>query len=126
MKQFWQNKKYQSPVRLSKAEYISELKKGGLISPKNINALPSYSSINSVLKDMPVLSSADTEDIKKSIIDKIHDKVSKRRKQQWEHQNFDQKLEKKIEDFNDKEKLDYWINVFLEYYKLLKSENKNE
>lgn len=128
MKQFWQNDKYQSPVRLSKAEYIRELKKEGLISPQNINALPSYSSIKSVLKDKPVPSTADAEDIKTSIIDKIHDKVSKRRKQQWEHQDFDQKLEKKIEGFShqDKDKLNFWIEVFLEYYKLLKSENKND
>lgn len=128
MKQFWQNEKYQNPVRLSKAEYIRELKKEGLISHQNINALPSYSSIKSVLKDKPVPSSADTEDIKTSIIDKIHAKASKRRKQQWEHQDFDQKLEKKIEGFShlDKDKLNFWIEVFLEYYKLLKSENKND
>jgi hypothetical protein len=126
MKQFWQNDKYQRPVRLSKAEYIRELNKEGLISPKNINALPSYSSIKSVLKDKPVPYSPDTGDIKTFIINKIHAKASKRRKQQWEHQDFDQKLEKKIGGFSHQDKLNFWIEVFLEYYKLLKSENKND
>jgi hypothetical protein len=126
MEQFWQKEKYQLHEKHQKAASISKLMEEALITTQNITALPSYSSLKSIFKNLEGDSSGNLEEMKKSIIKRIGDKTTKRRKHQWEHDYFDTKLTKKIEEFTDPKKLKSWIGVFAEYYKLLKSENKND
>jgi hypothetical protein len=126
MEHFWQKEKYKLREKQEKAKSISELMEEALITPQNITALPSYSSLKSIFKNLEEDSHHNLEEMKKVIIKRISDKTAKRRKHQWEHNQFDIKLTKKIEKFNDPEKLESWIRIFEEYYQLLKSENKND
>ena len=125
MKQFWQKEKYQVRKEPSKALYIREIETKALISSQNVMALPSFSSISSIFKDVRIGLISTLEEMKKSIIEGIEHKTSRRRKHQWEYQNFAQKLAARVKEFDKPEELQYWIGVFEEYYKLLKSENKN-
>lgn len=126
MKQFWQNEKYQVREESSKSGYISELETGHLISSQNITALPSVSSLSSIFKDIRGGLVSDLEEMKRTIKERLAHKTLRRRKHQWEYQGFDQKLLERVKEFKKVEDLRYWISIFEEYYKLLKSENKND
>ena len=126
MEQFWQKEKYKLHEKHQKTSSISELMKEKFITSQNICALPSYSSLMSIFKILEGDSSGNLVKMKESIKKRIADKTTKRRQHQWEHDHFDTKLTKKIEAFKDAEKLKSWLGVFAEYYKLLKSESKND
>jgi hypothetical protein len=127
MEPFWKNKKYQPQHDFSKESYLKELEKDWeILTERHITALPSYSALKAIFKDMHTLTDMNLEEKKKNVIKRIRAKTSKRRKHQWQYKDFDEKLIQQIEKMKFIQQIKAWLGCFLEYYRLLKSENNNE
>ncbi|MCU0285391.1 MAG: hypothetical protein MUF15_03225 [Acidobacteria bacterium] len=118
------NNKYQAPVN-SKENYLKEINKAWPMLT-DIKFLPSYSALKSVFKEIHLLDAANLAKRKENFISLIRSKTEKRRKHLWQYKDFADTLVKRIQTFNNPVELRQWLECFLENYRLLKSENKDE
>ncbi|MDQ1354760.1 MAG: hypothetical protein QG657_5069 [Acidobacteriota bacterium] len=127
MEPFWKNEKYQSTGIASKESILDGYERNWkMLTKQHIKSLPSYSALKRVFKDMNKLTDHNLADKKAIFIALIKGKTEKRRKQHWQHQDFAEKLTRRIREIDDATKLKEWLACFLEYYRLLKSENKDD
>lgn len=97
-----------------------------MLTKQHIKKLPSYSALKRVFKDMNKLADHNLAEKKANFMALIKGKTEKRRKQHWQHQDFADTLMRHIGKLDKAVELKDWLACFLEYYRLLKSENKDD
>lgn len=127
MELFWKDKKYQKTGKCTKLDVINEFEnEWECLKPEHIRSLPAFSALKPIFKEWEFINSQNVNEKKELYLKEISEKTTKRRKSQWQYKQFDEKLLKKIKSISDSEFLREWIGYFLEYYRLIKCENKND